>query len=220
MNHKRFLIVGLGVLGRSLARTLTENGCEVIAIDESQESIEQVKDELAVAICCNATDDKALKQIGAADVDAAVVCIGEGFENAVLATAHLLDLGVKYVAARANSKVEESILRRLGAHEIFSVESQVGKSLGDKLSNPSVLTETSIGDGYQILQWEASKKIDGKVLKDMELPKHFGVQVMALRRMPSKSMETPVAETVLSSGDQLFIVGHEDKLKNFLGHWN
>jgi len=216
---KRFMIVGLGILGRALAKTLSENGCEVIAVDESRHEVELIKDFVSVAAECDATDAKALKQLGCSDLDAAVVCIGEQFESAVLATAHLLDLGVRFVAARANSPVEESILKRLGAHEIFSVESSIGKILGDKFANPSVLTEMTLEDGYKIIQWEATKKIDAKSLVELKLPATYGVQVVAIKGRADGAMQLPTAESVICNGDRVLILGNEEKLRNFLNHW-
>ena len=91
MKREKFLVIGMGFFGQSVAKALSEDGGEVVVIDESAILVDQVKDDVALAVEGDATDVKVLAQLGAANMDAAIVCIGEQFESAVLATANLLD---------------------------------------------------------------------------------------------------------------------------------
>jgi len=177
MRRDRFLVVGLGVLGQSVAKALTEDGADVIAVDESPFLVNQIKEHVSMAVEGNATDAKMLEQLGLLDIDAAVVCIGEHFESAVLATAHLLDLGVKHVAVRANNTIAASILNRVGAHDVFFIESAMGKVIAHKLRQPTLLTEMDLGGGYRIIQWKAPEKMLAKSIADLALPRNFRVQM-------------------------------------------
>jgi len=220
MKRHKFLVIGLGVLGRAVALTLTDEGAEVIALDKSPILVDQIKDNVAVAVEGDAADPKVLEQLGAKDVDAAVVCVGEEFESAVLATANLLDLGVKHVATRANSKQAETILSRLGTHEVFRVERQIGKLVAHKLMTPTVLHEMDLGGGYRIVNWKAPTKMVGKMLSELALPKHFRVQVVAIRNEKAEAtLQTPTADTVIRNEDLLLLTGYEQDLTRLFEAW-
>lgn len=218
MKKKRFLVIGLGVLGNSLARTLAEEGSEVIAIDRSPQAVEQVKDLVDVAVVGDITDRKTLEQLGARDVDAAVMCVGESFESAVLATVHLLELKVKHVAARANSELAASILRRLGAHEVFFVEHAMGRVLAHKLGHSGITHELELGEGYKVVGVKAPKEMWGKALAELALPTRYNVQVIAVRsaRTGEGGMRRPTAETVIEKDDGILISGHDSDISRFL----
>lgn len=214
--RKIILVVGLGVLGNSVARTLAEDGAEVIAVDIDPQLVEQIKDDVDVALQLDATDPQALRQIGCDNLDAAVVCIGERFESAVLVTANLLDLGVKHVKVRANNRLTESILRRLGAHDVFFVEVAMGKVIAHRLVQPAVTHEMDLGGGYRVVRWHASPDLDGRSLMELQLPKRFEVQVIAIAP-PGEDADfvRPGPETVLRRGESLLLSGHERALAKF-----
>ena len=54
------LIIGLGQFGMSLARTLSEKGTEVIAVDQDKELVDEAAGFLDDALCLDATDETAL----------------------------------------------------------------------------------------------------------------------------------------------------------------
>jgi trk system potassium uptake protein len=130
---KRYLVVGLGKLGRAVATTLTEAGADVVAVDQSLLEVERLRDEIASTVQADATDPEAMVAAGAKQADAAVVTIGDDFKAAVLATAVLRELGVGTVIARANNAREEKILRLVGASDVLYIEQEVGRRLAKQL---------------------------------------------------------------------------------------
>ena len=129
---KRFVVIGLGRFGRRLARELTEAGHEIIAIDTREALVERVRDEVALAVCLDATEPEALKSQGVDKVDAAVVAIGEDFEANALATATLKSLGVGRVISRASSDIQRRILDRIGADQVIFPEEEMAVRLAYK----------------------------------------------------------------------------------------
>jgi Ni,Fe-hydrogenase III large subunit len=85
---KVHVVVGLGQFGEQVARALARAGREVIAIDADMDRVEAVKDVVARAARADCTSEGAMRAIGAAEADAAVIALGEqDFEPAVLGTA-------------------------------------------------------------------------------------------------------------------------------------
>jgi len=65
----KFAVIGLGRFGYKLALTLAKEGGEVIAVDSRPEPVDDIKDEVAVALCLDATDEEVLKLQGIDKVD-------------------------------------------------------------------------------------------------------------------------------------------------------
>jgi len=222
MKRKRFLVVGLGILGNSIAKSLNDEGAEVIALDNDTKHIEAIKDHVAVAVHGDGTEKKVLEQLGVPDeIDAAIVCIGEHFESAVLASANLVDMGVKHVAARSNTEIGLKILERIGCHDVFTVESSMGKIVAHRLIHPSISQEMEIGDGYRIVQWEAVPSLYGKTLSSLSLPSNFRIQVVAIKTVADGGrINLPTASTQIEPESILFLMGHEKDLQKYFASTN
>ena len=55
----KYLVIGLGNFGKTLAEELTEQGNDVIGIDLNEHRIEEVKNRIAVAYILDATEKAA-----------------------------------------------------------------------------------------------------------------------------------------------------------------
>jgi trk system potassium uptake protein TrkA len=130
---RRFLVIGLGRFGRSLAEELSGQGCEVIAIDRDMDNVDAVKSRVALAMELDATDPEALRGADVTTCDSAVVAVGEDFESAVLCVAALRDLGVAHVVARARTPRQARILLAVGASEVLEIENEMGRRLAATL---------------------------------------------------------------------------------------
>lgn len=217
MRRKKIMVIGLGVLGESVAKNLALDGAEVVVLDRDPILIERIKDHVSVATQGDSSDRKVLEQLGAKDLDAAVVCIGTQFEAAVLASAHLLDLNVPYVAVRANTEMSASILRRIGVHEVFFVESEMGKSIAHRIQSPAIKKEMEIGDGYRIIQWEAPNWMDSKSIMDLAVNKKYKVQIVGIRPSTTEGrVKMPYGDTIIHEGDMLLLAGHTEDLDSLL----
>ena len=78
-----FAVIGLGRFGYSVAETLVQKGCEVLAIDREEARIQAISDIATFAVQCDATDEWALKAVSTQNVDVAVVSIGENIEASI-----------------------------------------------------------------------------------------------------------------------------------------
>ena len=78
---KRVLIIGLGVFGQSLVNDLKEQDVELIVADQNMSIIESFKNNVDLAVCMDTTDEESLKKLSPADIDVAVIAIGENFDS-------------------------------------------------------------------------------------------------------------------------------------------
>ncbi|SVE11373.1 uncharacterized protein METZ01_LOCUS464227, partial [marine metagenome] len=61
MSQHRFTVIGLGLFGTEIAKTLSERGAEVMGIDYKEEKIKNIQDQIAYAVKLDATDIRALQ---------------------------------------------------------------------------------------------------------------------------------------------------------------
>jgi len=217
MGKKRFMVVGLGILGETVARTLASEGAEVIALDMDPVYVERIKDTTAMAVQGDSTDPKLLDQLGARKMDAVIVCIGENFPGALMTTVQLLDLKVKHVAVRATSKMHADLLRRLGAHDVFFVESEMGKAIAHRLATPGILHEMDLGEGFRIVESSARPWMIGKNIAELALPKNYAIQIIAMRDSnATTSLVMPTADLVIKDSFSLLLVGRDRDLARLM----
>lgn len=220
----RYAIIGLGRFGMSLAINLTDGGAEVVAIDADKRVIENIKDEVTMAVTLDATDEHALRSLNLEKVDAAIVCIGESFEANQLATLLLKKIGVKTVIAKATTPMQRHILQLIGADEIVSPEEEMGAKLAKHLLVPRALDMIPLAEGYSIMELKAPPAFVGKALKDLKLRQRYGINVIAIKKHhpPENESSPPVLATIdnlptpgsiIDEHDVLIVIGHEDGLK-------
>ncbi len=218
----KYLIVGLGVFGKELARNLIEMGKEVIAVDRRIELIEEIQDEVTLALKLDSTDERALHSIGADEIDVAIVCIGEHFESNLLTAVNLKQLGAKKVIARASDSVQERILKAVNVDMVISPEVEAADKLSYQLVYKGLVDVSYIGGDTVMAKVVTPKEFEDKSLLDIQLRSKYNLNLVSVhtprqdekgKRMPPLINNSPGADTVLKKGDILVVVGSNKSLK-------
>ncbi len=223
MAYGKFAVIGIGQFGSAIARTLSERGAEVIAIDMSITKIEAIKDNVALAVACDATDKKNLLAQNIEDMDAVIVAIGENFEGLLLCTFNLMELKVKRIIARAMGDEQRSILQRMGVTEILSPENEVGISVAEKLLNPNVIDIMELPDGYEIAEIKAPPNIIDRSIDDINLREKYKLNLVTIIRPTinedgqsiQHTIGVPNAQTTIRANDLLVIFGSMKNINRF-----
>jgi len=220
----KFIIVGLGVFGRSLAENLIQKGTEVIAVDRNMELIEEVRDLVTYAVCMDSTDEKSLESLGLKDVDVGIVCIGEDFEANLLTSVLLKHNGVKKVISRASDPLHIKILKAVGIDQIVTPGVEAAEKLAYGLIHKSLLDISYISETTAAAKISIPPSFAGKTLGKLNLRARFGINVVAIHRMVevqgkegSEKVEKvisniPGADTVIESNDILVVIGETENL--------
>ena len=141
---QQILIIGLGQFGMSLARTLSEKGAEVLAVDSRKDLVEEASAFVAEALVVNAADENELARLGPEKRDAVVCAIGDDSkESSIICTALLRQMGAPFVVSRANDKLHQRILHLVGAHQIINPEQEFGQRFANRLLYRHVIAQTS-----------------------------------------------------------------------------
>lgn len=204
---QQILIVGLGQFGASLARTLSERGAEVLAIDVRKNLVEDASAFVTEALVVDATDEVELARLEPGKRDATVCAIGDDSKEAsIICTALLRQMGSPLVIARAINQTHQRILQLVGAHQIVNPEQEFGKRFANRLLYRNVIVDTNLGDDLQLTEICIQPAMIGRTLIELALPKRFGVMVVAIRRGQPGSVIQPSPNEPLQTGDQLVIV--------------
>lgn len=224
---RKFAVLGVGKYGSSIARELAEKGAEVIALDSDAEKIEDIKEDVALAITIDCTDKKALLAQRIDEVDAAVVAIGENFEATVLASMNLIDFKIRRVIARASGLNQRRILEKIGVQEILTPESEVAVRVAERLINPNITAFLELPDEYEIAEIKTPKGVANRTLEDINLTNKYNLTLITLKReFEVKNDEgvikeehiigVPKSETVVYETDTLVVFGTLQNVKRFL----
>ncbi len=218
---KKFAVIGLGTFGESVAKSLTEKGAEVIAIDRNMERVEEIQDYVSVAVQLDSTDENALLAQGIHEVDIAVVCIGEDFESNLLTSVLLQQIGVPEVITRATRPIESKILKAVGIQRVVNPEEEVGEKLAYSLMHPTLKEIFYLAGDISVAELETPKTFVGKSLQELALRAKYGINLIVIRTPVRKKagekptrekVIMPTADTVIQEGDLLVVVGTKDAI--------
>lgn len=218
MKTKQCLVIGLGRFGTAVATTLYEMGHEVVAIDQSEENVERVMNLVTHAAIVDASDERALRAIGAGDFDVVIVAIGSDVQANILATMNAKSLGAPYVVTKAIDEMARRVLERIGADLVIRPEHDMGVRLARQIATPNIVDTLDLGGDYVIVEIEANERLKG-TLRDLNLTGRFGVQIIAISHA-GKVEVTPRAEDIVNPHDKLVVIGTShsiDDLRRFIG---
>ncbi len=218
---KKFVVIGLGILGRNLATILASRGAEVIAIDSNMELVEEIKDRVTFAVAMDSTNEKALKAQDITDVDAAVVCIGENFQDNLLTTVLLKKMGVQHVITRASNPIERQILSELGADELIYPEEDLARELSVRLMADSILDMFPLSPSLGAARLKAPKSFWNRKLIDLNLRQEYGINIIAIydaELMEKTDDPFPIPTDVIKEGDVLLIVGRRESIERLANY--
>jgi len=215
---KRFAVVGLGRLGRTVARELASKGFEVIAIDVDQGLVQSIADEVALAVRLDSTSREALLKQGVDKVDAALVAIGENFQAAVLTTSILKEFGIARVISRAASEEEARVLKLVQADEVILVEEMVAKRLAQQMMTPGLVDIVELSPGMNLARIETSEEMWGKTLASIKFRQRYGLNVVAVIKPECETRTGPATllpdpEAILEEGDVLLVDGPDEAIE-------
>jgi trk system potassium uptake protein TrkA len=208
------LVIGLGRFGSALAHTLIDMGYEVLAVDFDADRVQEAAGSLTQVVQADTTSERAMRQIGAADVRTAVVCIGSDIESSVLTTGLLADIGVPHIWAKAITRAHGKILERVGAHHVVFPEADMGERVAHLLSGRS-LEYVALDEEFVLAETGVPRSAHGKTLGDAGLRAKFAVTVVCIKQAGG-SFTYATADTVLGAGDLIVIAGRRLDVDRFI----
>ena len=214
---KQFAVIGLGKFGSTVAKTLTQLGETVIAIDENEEHVNAIKDFVAYAKQVNATDPVSLREAGVANCDTAIIATGNS--SAIIITLILAEMGVKKIVAKAENEIHGMALLKVGATKVVYPEQDSGVRLANQLISSDILEYIEISPEYSVQELVTPKKLIGKTIAQLDFREKYNVAIIAIKR-DEELIVVPSGAEKLTEQDILFLIGRHDKIKRFVNDFS
>ncbi|MDZ7725481.1 MAG: TrkA family potassium uptake protein [candidate division KSB1 bacterium] len=211
---KSFAVIGLSSFGFYVAKTLSENGHMVMAIDRSKTRIESVKSFVDRAIIVDATDKETLSNLGVADYDGVFVSLGDQMDSSILVTLYLKELEVSNIIAKALTEDHEKILNIIGAHRIVFPERDEAGRIAKTVENHYLLDVIDLGDDTSIIETSPPEEFVGKTLNELDLRNKYNVLVLVVKDLiPEEEVVIPTAGHVIKDSSVLLLLGKNQDLE-------
>jgi trk system potassium uptake protein TrkA len=202
-------VLGLGRFGAGLTRALSDLGHDVLAVDRSDSRVQGAAPHCAKAAVADMTDQEALRDLGAATVDAAVVATGL-IEASVLAVMNMQSLGVEAVYAKAANNMHASILERLGVRRVVQPEAQGGARFAHLIRVQGAHDYLSLSADYGIGLYAAPRHLIGRELRALDAAESTRRLLMLVR--DDEVELNPVRDRLVADGDMLVLAGRDEDL--------
>lgn len=210
---KRFIVVGLGNFGFTVAQALSQRGHDVIAIDTDGQVVDRLASYVSRAAVGDASDLETLRRIGADDADAAVVSTGDDITASILATMALHDLKVQDVYVKVVSNEHARVMQRIGVTEIVFPERDSAIGLATRVSGSALLNYVQLGTGFSIQEMGVPDCWEGKSIRELSLRQNFDISIVALHDVLTDQIHaTPDPDYVLKDSDTLLVAGSDPAL--------
>ena len=203
---KTFAVIGLGRFGAAVAEKLAALGHSVLAIDESQQLVEQLADRVTRAVVADAREEDVLRSLGVQNVDCAVIAIGDNLAASVLIAMNLKELGVPYVVCKAHDETHRKVLEKLGVDRVLIPEQESAQRLARSLNSHNVLDYIELSEDFGILDVPAPKSWQGKTIRELNVRAKLGVNIIAVENN-GKTNVSPAADYVIQPGDTMVVLG-------------
>ena len=214
----RIVVIGLGRFGFNVARRLFEAGHEVLAIDSDPGIVQKIEAFSSRAVVLDARDKERLDALGVRDCSVAVVSLGELIDVSTLIALHLKELGVPKIVTKAGSDDHAKLLRLIGVHEIVQPEREAAERLAERLTRVNLIDQLPLGADYSIEEIAPPERFMGKTLRELELPRRHGIQVLGIRDVLANQVNlNPGADFRLKDSDTLIVLGKNENMKALRG---
>ncbi len=181
MKDKSFAVIGLGQFGMTLAVTLAEADCDVLAIDEKEELIQEIAEKVTYAVKADVREPGILKSLGVQNVDVAIIAISENLEASITATMQAKDLGVPFVMAKAINALHGRILDKIGADEVIYPEQSMGLRVARNLLSSGFLDIFELSPDFSMAEFRIPAGWEGKSLSALGIREKYKINIIGVK---------------------------------------
>lgn len=194
MKNKSFAVIGLGQFGMTLAVTLAESDCDVLAIDDKEENIEEISEKVTYAVKADVREPGILKALGVQNVDVAIIAVAENLEASISATMQAKDLGVPLVVAKSMNSLHGRILDKIGADKIIYPEQAMGLRVARNLLSGGYLDVFELSAEFSMAEFSIPESWVGKSLIDLNVRERFHINIIGIKQGENVTVDLKPSE--------------------------
>lgn len=181
MGNMTIGVLGLGLFGSSVAITLAKNNVDVIAIDKNMDHVEEVLDDVALAVQGDFTKIDHLIEAGFGDCDQVVIAAAEKLEDSILAILNLKKIDVHEITVKTKNIEYREVLLKVGATRVILPEVEMGVQVATMLANPTVHELIKLDNRYNVIEFPYHPNWVGKTIVDIDFRNQYHTNIIAVR---------------------------------------
>lgn len=211
---KSVLVIGAGKFGHHIAEYLCDMGNDVTLVDKSEVLIEEYADTVTNAEIGDFTLKNNLAALNIRDYDYTFVCIGD-FQDSLVITSYLKELGARYVIGKASSLIHEKFLLQNGADEVVYPERDTAYRLAVEYDNTSVFDYFQLSRDTGIFEIAPPDSWVGKSLLSINVRKIHNLTVIAYK---NGDIITPInsPDYTFSKNEHVIVMGTKSDIKKIV----
>jgi voltage-gated potassium channel len=218
--HDHFIVCGFGRVGRNASCELQRANVPFLVLDRSEQRVARASEGGMLAVVADATNDDDLRRAGVLQARGLIAALPSDAENLfIILSAKTLNPKLN-VVTRASEEEAEEKLRRAGADTVFAPYTMAGRRLAHSLLRPHVVeflefATSAVGPKITMEQVcvGAGTRFVSKTLGTMLSDRGLNVIVLAIRHADGQMIFNPPADSQISAGDFLIVLGEKPSLK-------
>lgn len=212
-DKKQYLVFGVGRFGSALARTLSELGHEVMAVDSDESRVAAIAPHVTNAMQVQAMDEEGIRSLGIRNFDGVIVAIGDNLQHSIMTCIMCKEMGAKYLVGKASDAMHAKVLLTLGADRVVFPERDMGVRLAHTLTSPHLIDLINLNNDYVLVSLSCPRSWVGKSMREADIRRRHHVSVLAIYHGPEMSMDI-TADTKLQAEDNLLILGRRKDVES------
>lgn len=210
---KRFVVIGLGNFGASVAESLHARRHDVVAVDTSEEAVDRIAAHVTRAAVGDGRQLRTLERVGVKGADAGIVSTGDDITASILAALALKDLGVREIYVKVISIDHARVMEKIGVTETIFPERESGQRLATRVMSTSILNYVRLGAGFSVQEMAVPESWIGRSLRELSLPRRHRINVIAVHDVLTDEMiAVPDPDARLKDSDTLLVSGKDEDL--------
>ena len=208
---KSVLIIGMGRLGRHLAKKMQQLGNDVMIVDNRPELIDNLSDEFTDSACCDCTNEAVIRSLGVDNFDICFVTIGEDFQSSLVITSHLKKHGARMIVAKTNQDIQAELLKIIGADEVVYPEVDVAEKLAVRYNADNIFDFVPLTAEYSIYELPVQPTWVGKTLIELDVRRKYHVNIIAVKNGSSLNPNLG-GDYKFRTDDHIIVIGKSNEV--------
>ena len=161
MKNKSYAVIGLGQFGMTVALTLAEANCDVLAIDDKDDNVQDIAEKVSYAVKADVRDPGVLESLGVQNADVAVIAVAENMEASITATMQV---------------------EKIGADKVIYPEHSMGVRVARNLLSSGFIDMFELSSDFSMAEFKIPQEWIGKTLRDLKIREKYHINLIGLKQ--------------------------------------
>ncbi len=208
---KSVLIIGMGRMGRHLAKRMHQLGNDVMIVDNNPAIIESLSDRFTDSSICDCTNESVIESLGVDNFDVCFVTIGEDFQASLVITSLLKKHGARRIVAKTNQDIQAELLRIIGADEIVYPEVDIAEKLAVRYNAKNIFDFVPLTDEYSIYELPILPAWAGHTLVELNIRRKYQINIIAVKNGMNLDANLG-ADYRFRQNDHIIVIGRSNEV--------